>query len=99
VEWGSNHPRMPWREVRRRLGLAYRLVRLDLQPVDEEANPILGKAKKAFQRGAGLAVIAKLGVRSSLQESARSPGRGDSSYRSRANKKGRMGFVSSGPGV
>jgi len=82
-QWGSDHPHMPWREVRRRLGLAYRLVTHSLKPVDMEAARVLEKAKGVFQRGARMAAPGKFGVRQPLQESARSPRKSDSEPNSR----------------
>ena len=78
AEWGREHPRMPWRDVFRRLGLAYGLVTDSLRPVDAEAARVLKKAKNIFQRGARAAVLDKFGVRQPFQESATSPRKTDS---------------------
>lgn len=51
-EWGREHPHMSWRNVLRRLGLAYRLATRNLKLADEEAAHTLKKAKGAFQNGA-----------------------------------------------
>jgi hypothetical protein len=49
---GQDHAGMHWSEAVRRLGLEYRLVTGDLQPVDPSAERVLERAKTAFERGA-----------------------------------------------
>jgi hypothetical protein len=49
---GQDHPGMHWSEALRRLGLEYRLVTSDLQPVDPSAERVLERAKTAFEGGA-----------------------------------------------